>query len=115
MRPGSPAGLYNLALLLWIRNARLVIADQEVLSVRTIRWPDGILNRGPAAEQATEPQDRGPPRMREDRDEEVLGAAVAHLQGVPVGAEHDGDEDKGDVKQVQVALAVPDGHLEAAP
>jgi hypothetical protein len=48
-------------------------------------------------------------------DEHLLGRVVVIVGDVPVHADADGGQDEHDVDEVQVALAVPDGDLEAAP
>lgn len=115
MKVGAESRLGALGLLLGVRHSSFGISVEQILSVRTVGWSDGVADRDPAGEHAGEPDERGPEGVRQQRDQDLLGGGEGFVREVPVNAHSDGGDDEHHVHHVQVALAVPDGDFQSTP
>lgn len=110
-----PSNFRLLGLFRRVCNARVWVADQQILPVGTIGREYRVVDGDPAGQDAAQPDDRRPVCVRQQRYQRLLSGVVLVVSEIPVHTDRNGSNGKHDVNKVQVALAIPDGHFQASP
>jgi hypothetical protein len=98
----APALLFPVCL--WVRNLRLLVSVEEIFTVWDCRRPDGVAEWDCIAGETPQPENRRPERVGQEVLEDLHRAIVLEGAG---DAEGNGDDDKDDVSEVDVAVAIP--------